>query len=326
MRTTARRLACRIGLIAIASVLAAGCGGGSSSGGGNVGGDEAGQQLNLAGATIRVGSKEFTEQLILGEIAVQALENAGATVEQQTGLVGTTATREALASGSIDLYWEYTGTGWITLLGHEENPIKDGRQQYEAVAAEDAERNGIRWLAPAPANNTFAVAVRSEAAEVLGVRSLSGLAVLAELRPENATLCAADEFLLRPDGLPGLQQAYGFQFPPGSVAQLPLEDIHRAVDEGDRCNFGEVFLTDGRIKTLGLTVLEDDKQFFPPYNPAPTLRSEVLDRYPDIEKLFAPISAKLDNETLQNLNAAVDVEGRPPADVARQFLRQNSLL
>ena len=326
MRTTARRLARAVGLIAVASVLAAGCSGGSSGGGGNVGGGEAGQQLNLAGATISVGSKEFTEQLILGEIAVQALENAGATVERRTGLVGTTATREALTSGSVDLYWEYTGTGWITLLGHDENPIKDPRQQYDAVAAEDAERNGIRWLEPAPANNTFALAVRREAAEVLGVRSLSGLAALTELRPENATLCAAEEFLLRPDGLPGLQQAYGFQFPAGSVAQLPLDDIPGAVDEGDRCNFGEVFLTDGRIRTLGLTVLEDDEQFFPAYNPAPTVRREVLDRHPDIARLFAPISAKLDNETLQGLNAAVDVEGRPPADVARQFLRQNSLL
>jgi osmoprotectant transport system substrate-binding protein len=326
MRTTARRLARAVGLIAVASLLAAGCSGGSSGGGGNVGGGEAGQQLNLAGATISVGSKEFTEQLILGEIAVQALENAGATVERRTGLVGTTATREALISGSIDFYWEYTGTGWITLLGHDEDRIKDPRQQYEAVAAEDADRNGIRWLEPAPANNTFALAVRREAGEVLGVRTLSGLAALAELRPENATLCAAEEFLARPDGLPGLQQAYGFQFPAGSVAQLPLDDIPGAVDEGDRCNFGEVFLTDGRIRTLGLTVIEDDEQFFPAYNPAPTLRGEVLDRYPDIARLFAPISAKLDNETLQNLNAAVDVEGRPPADVARQFLRQNNLL
>jgi osmoprotectant transport system substrate-binding protein len=194
------------------------------------------------------------------------------------------------------------------------------------VAEEDLERNGVRWLAPAPADNTYAVAVRSEAAEVLGVRSLSALAALVDLRPENATMCAATEFLQRPDGLPGMQQAYGFEFPPGSVTELPLHDIHRAVDEGDPCNFGEVFLTDGRITELGLTVLDDDKNFFPVYNPAPTVRRDVLDRHTDIAKLFAPIVEKLDNETLRSLNAAVDVDGRPPADVAQQFLRENRLL
>jgi osmoprotectant transport system substrate-binding protein len=123
-----------------------------------------------------------------------------------------------------------------------------------------------------------------------------------------------------------LQQAYGFQLPPGKVTELPLGDIPRAVDEGDPCNFGEVFLTDGRVATLGLTVLDDDKNFFPAYNPAPTVRRDVLDQHPDIAKVFAPISEKLDNETLRSLNAAVDVEGKSPHDVAQQFLRQNSLL
>jgi osmoprotectant transport system substrate-binding protein len=325
MRTTTRRLASAIGLIILASVLAAGCGSGGSTGGGNVGGAAAGEQLNLSGARITVGSKEFTEQLILGEIAVQALEKAGATVQRQPGLVGTNAVREALLSGKVDLYWEYTGTGWTALLGHQD-PIPDSRQLYEAVAKEDLERNGVRWLAPAPADNTFALAVRREAGEVLGVRSLSGLAALVDLRPENATLCAANEFLQRPDGLPGLQQAYGFQLPAGSITELPLGDIYRAVDEGDRCNFGEVFLTDGRIATLGLTVLDDDKNFFPAYNPAPTVRRDVLDQHPDIAKVFTPIAEKLDNETLRNLNAAVDVDGKSPHDVAQQFLRQNSLL
>jgi osmoprotectant transport system substrate-binding protein len=324
MGTTTRRFTRAVGLLAVAVVLAA-CGDAISSGGGNVGGGDVGEQVNLSRATITVGSKEFTEQLILGEIAIQALENAGATVERQTGMVGTEAARDALLSGSVDLYWEYTGTGWTTLLGHED-PITDSRQLYEAVAKEDLERNSVRWLAPAPADNTYALAVRSEAAEVLGVRSLSGLAALVELRPENATLCAANEFLVRPDGLPGLQQAYGFQFPPGSITELPLEDIYGAIDKGDQCIFGEVFLTDGRMRTLGLTVLDDDKNFFPAYNPAPTVRRDVLDQHPDIAKVFAPISEKLDNETLGSLNAAVDVEGKSPHDVAQQFLRQNSLL
>src|SRR3712207_375805 len=159
--------------LAVILFVAAGCGGGGGSGGGgNVGGSEAGEQVSLSGAEFTVGSKEFTEQLVLGQIAIQALKNARATVEAQTGLAGTDATRQALTSGKIDMYWEYTGTGWITLLGHEE-PISNSQKQYEAVAREDLKKNQIRWLKPAPANNTFAIAVRSEAAEVLGVKSLS---------------------------------------------------------------------------------------------------------------------------------------------------------
>jgi osmoprotectant transport system substrate-binding protein len=314
-----------LGLVVVLSVVAAGCGGAGGSGGGNVGGGEAGEQVSLSGAEFTVGSKEFTEQLVLGQIAIQALKNARATVEDQTGLVGTATTRQALTSGKIDMYWEYTGTGWITLLGHEE-PISNSQKQYEAVAREDLKKNQIRWLKPAPANNTFAVAVRSEAAEVLGVKSLSGLAVLNELRPEDATLCAANEFLTREDGLPGLEKAYGFEIPDGNIVKMEEPQIYQAIDEGEKCNFGEVFVTDGRIKGLDLTILKDDKQFFPIYNPSPTVRKEVMDQYPELAKVFAPISEKLDNETLQELNAAVDVDGETPEDVARQFLRENRLL
>ena len=313
-----------LGLVVILFV-ATGCGGGGGSGGGNVGGSDAGEQVSLSGAELTVGSKEFTEQLVLGQIAIQALEAAGATVNDRTGLAGTDAARKALEDGEIDMYWEYTGTGWITLLGREE-PIPDAREQYEAVAEEDFEKNQIRWLKPAPANNTFAIAVRSEAAEVLGVESLSGLAVLNELRPEDTTLCAANEFLTREDGLPGLEKAYGFEVPADNVVRMEEGQIYQAIDEGEKCNFGEVFLTDGRIKGLDLTVLEDDKQFFPIYNPSLTVSEEVMDQYPEIAKVFAPISEKLDNETLRDLNAAVDVGGESPEDVARQFLRENRLL
>ena len=168
--------------------------------------------------------------------------------------------------------------------------------------------------------------MRSEAAEVLGVESLSGLAVLNELRPEDTTLCAASEFLNREDGLPGLEKAYGFEVPTDNVVRMEQGQIYQAIDEGEKCNFGEVFVTDGRIKGLDLTVLEDDKQFFPIYNPSLTVSEEVMDQYPEIAKVFASISEKLDNETLQDLNAAVDVDGESPEDVARQFLRENRLL
>jgi osmoprotectant transport system substrate-binding protein len=312
-------------VVVVLCVVAVGCGGGSSGGGGNVGGSEAGQKVRLSDLEISIGSKEFTEQKILGQIAIQALEAAGATVEDRTGLAGTDAAREALTSGEIDAYWEYTGTGWVVHLGNTE-PISDSQKQYEAVAKEDLTKNQIRWLKPAPSNNSYAVAVRSEAAGVLGVTSLSELGVLSELRPEDATLCAANQFLNREDGLPGLERAYDFELPDENIVELEEGRIYDAVDEGDRCNFGEVFITDGRIKALDLTVLEDDERFFPVYNPSLTVREEVMSEYPGIADVFAPITEELDNETLRELNAAVVVDGESEESVARQFLKENGLL
>ena len=312
--------------VVVLSVVAVGCGGGGGTGGGgNVGGGEAGQKANLSGLEIAVGSKEFTEQRVLGEISVQALEAAGATVEDRTGMAGTEAARRALLSGEIDAYWEYTGTAWITHLGHED-PIPDNRRQYQAVAKEDLRKNNIRWLAPAPANNSFAIAVRSEAAQVLGVETISGLGALSELRPEDATLCAADEFLSREDGLPGMEKAYGFELPEENIVKTEEGRIYDAVDEGEDCNFGEVFETDGRIEALDLTLLEDDKRFFPIYNPSLSVRDEVMSEYPGISDVFAPISQELDNETLRKMNAAVAVDGEPAKDVARRFLRETGAL
>ena len=325
MRSMGASLRRMLGIIVLA-VVAVGCGGGGGTGGGgNVGGGEAGQKVDLSGLEIAVGSKEFTEQRVLGEIAVQALEAAGATVEDRTGMAGTEAARRALLSGEIDAYWEYTGTAWITHRGHAD-PIPNGREQYQAVAKEDLEENGIRWLAPAPANNSFAIAVRSEAAEVLGVETLSGFAALSGLRPEDATLCAADEFLSREDGLPGMEEAYDFELPEENVVEAQEGQIYAAVDEGEDCNFGEVFETDGRIEALDLTLLEDDRRFFPIYNPSLAVREEVMAEHPGISDVFAPISSELDNETLRGLNAAVAVDGEPAEEVARRFLRKSGAL
>jgi osmoprotectant transport system substrate-binding protein len=314
-----------LGLFVVLVVVSAGCSGGGGGGGGNVGGGEAGQKVDLSGLEVAVGSKEFTEQKVLGQIALQALEAAGATVTDRTGLAGTDAARAALTSGEIDAYWEYTGTGWIIHLGHTE-PLADSRKQYEAVAEEDLAKNHIQWLQPAPANNSYAIAVRSEAAGVLGVTNLSSLAVLAELRPEDTTLCAASQFLTRDDGLPGMEKAYNFEFPNDNIVKTQEGEIYRAIDEGGKCNFGEVFVTDGRVRAFDLEILEDDKQFFPIYNPSLTVREEVMNEYPGISDVFAPISEQLDNETLQELNAAVDVHGQSAEDVAQQFLRENGLL
>src|SRR3712207_1035184 len=231
--------------LAVILFVAAGCGGGGGSGGGgNVGGSDAGEQVSLSGAELTVGSKEFTEQLVLGQIAIQALEAAGATVNDQTGLAGSVAARQALESGEIDMYWEYTGTVWITYLGHTD-PIPDRQKQFEAVAKEDLKKNNIEWLAPpSPANNTYAIAVRSEVYDKLGVKQLSDFKQLIEENPEEATICVATEFATRDDGLPGVEKTYGFQFPSENIVKMDEGQIYQATDEGERCNFGEVFQTD----------------------------------------------------------------------------------
>jgi osmoprotectant transport system substrate-binding protein len=308
-------LARLLGLAAVLSVVAAGCGGGGGGGG----------QGELSGLDIAVGSKEFTEQVILGQIAVLALENAGANVTDQTGLAGTEVARQALEAGEIGAYWEYTGTGWINFLGETE-PIPDPQEQYQAVADRDLEENNIRWLEPGSANNVYGIAVRGEAQEELGVERLSDFNALIAERPEDATLCIASEFATRDDGLPGMEEAYGFEFPEENISQLDEGVIYNATDAGDPCNFGEVFRTDGRITGLDLALLEDDEGFFPIYNPSFTVRGEVFDQYPQIEDIFGPISAALTNEALQEMNAAVDVGGELEEDVAERFLRDNGFI
>ena len=314
MRSINATLARLLGLAVVLSVVAAGCGGGGGGG-----------QGELSGLDIAVGSKAFTEQEILGQIAILALENAGANVTDETGLAGTEVARQALEAGEIGAYWEYTGTGWINFLGETE-PIPDPQEQYRAVADRDLEENNIRWLEPGSANNVYGIAVRSEAQEELGVEKISDFRTLIEERPEEATLCIASEFATRNDGLPGMEEAYGFEFPEETISQLNEGVIYNATDTGDPCNFGEVFRTDGRIMGLDLALLEDDEEFFPIYNPSFTVREEVFEQYPQIEAIFGPISAALTNETLQEMNSAVDVDGELEEDVAEQFLRDNGFI
>jgi len=276
---------------------------------------------DLSGASFVVGSKEFTEQLILGQITKQVLENAGATVEDQTGLVGSQVVREALVSGEIDMYWEYTGTGWITHLGNT-TPVAGSEEQFVAVRDADAS-SGIVWLDPAPFNNTYAIALASEKATELGLTTVSDLATYAGENPAEATLCGAAEFLGRDDGLPGLEAAYGMTF--ANVSELELGLVYTSIDQGDPCVFGEVFATDGRIAALDLTVLEDDESFFPSYLPSLSVRQEVFEAYPQLADLFAPVAEALDTATMQRLNAMVDVDGLEPSDVATQFLTEMGL-
>ena len=318
MRTTRAKLTQLLGLFAVLTLIVAGCGG---AGGGGASGE-----VDLSGAEFTVGSKEFTEQLILGQITLQVLENAGATVNDQIGLAGTVAARKALESGEIDMYWEYTGTGWINYLGHTD-PIPDAQKQFEAVAKEDLKENDIKWLSPpAPANNTYTMAVRSEVYDKLGVKKLSDFKQLVEENPEEATVCVGTEFSTRDDGLPGMEKAYDFEFPSENIVKIDEGLIYQQVDKGKQCNFGEVFQTDGRIAGLDLKLVEDDKSFFPIYNPALNVSKEVIEKNPQIAKLFAPISEKLTTDELQKLNAKVDVQGQLEDQVAEEWLSENGFI
>lgn len=315
-------------LVAVLAALAAGCGGDDEdegAGGGQFGGGSApGSAIkpdDFKGARFTVGSKEFSEQLVLGQITVEALKAGGAFVRDKTGIEGSEATRKALTSGDIDMYWEYTGTAQLVHLDQE--PIANPGAQYAAVSSAD-KANGITWLDPAPANNSFAIAARREVRRPLDVKTISELKRLVKRRPQDAKLCLAEEFARRADGLPGLQKTYGFDYPSNLLVEVDNEgEIYGEIDRGTKCTFGEVFLTDGRITANELYVLWDDKNFFTSYNPALTVRSEVLQKNPKLKAFFNEMAGKLTSDTLRSLNAQVDVERRAPDEVARSFLEAN---
>ncbi|WP_326718657.1 MULTISPECIES: glycine betaine ABC transporter substrate-binding protein [unclassified Streptomyces] len=299
-------------------LLASGCGGDTQAATGSAG-DE------LDGATLTVGSKDFTENIVLGQITMKVLQAHGAEVEDKTNIKGSVTTRQALTSGDIDLYWEYTGTGWISYLEHT-TPIADATKQYEDVRDEDLKKNKIVWLKPAPLNNTYALALREDTAQELGLTKLSDLAALAESDPSKATFCLESEFSTRDDGWPGVKKTYGIDVPDDNIKMLDTGVIYNETGEGKTCTFGEVFTTDGRIESLKLKVLEDDKHFFPVYNASLTLPESIADKYPEIAEIMAPVTAKLTDATLQKLNADVDVDGLTPEEAAEDWLDSEGLL
>lgn len=320
------RLAAGLGSL-IALAVTSGCGLGTAGGfvpTGELSGPLA-EVESLEGAGVAVGSKNFSEQVLLGKIAVILLRSAGADSTDLTNIPGSASARSAQTEGQVDLEWEYTGTAWISYLGHEQG-IPDEEKQYQAVRDEDLEKNGLVWLPPAPMNNTYGFAATKETAQRLGVEKLSDLK---DIPAEERTLCVESEFANRNDGLEPMLEAYdiplGSEVPRDNLKTLDTGAIYSATAKGT-CNFGEVFTTDGRIKALDLQVLEDDRNFFPAYNVSVVIREEVLDEHPQIEELFAPVTEKLDDETLIELNAQIDVEGREPADVAFEWLQSEGFI
>jgi osmoprotectant transport system substrate-binding protein len=314
-----------IGLTAAAAtvvVALAGC----SSGDSKAGAADKAKAVDTAlkGASFTVSSKDFTESILLGKITELVLSAHGAKVSDKTNIKGSVNTREALTSGQVDMYWEYTGTGWITYLKHTK-PLPSPQQQYDAVKAADA-KDGIAWLPMAPMNDTYAFATRADTAAKLGVNTLSDLANLARTKPKEATFCIESEFSTRDDGFPGMTKAYGINVPKSQVKLLDTGVIYNTTAKGGTCNFGEVFATDGRIAALKLKVLPDDKHFFPNYNAALTMKSSLLRKYPKIADYIGPVAAKLDNATMTALNAQVDAQGDDPGDVAKQWLTKEGFI
>ena len=313
------------GLLAVAA-----CGGGGSSGdaaaptGGAGAAVPVAEANSLAGTDISVGSKEFTEQLILGQIAVQALQAAGAKVEDRTNLVGTPVVRGALTSGEIDMYWEYTGTAWLGPLKNT-NPVAGEQAQFDAVKKAD-EANGITWFAMAGANNAYAIAANPDAAKEFNVSTISDWARLAQQNPQAATLCTAAEFPTRNDGLPAVEKAYGFDLPDANVAVLDFGLVYTSVAARKPCNFAVVFGTDAQVLANKLVVLKDDKQALATYNVAVSMRNATYQAHAaQYEAIFGAIAKQLTTQRATELNSKVDIDGETPEDVAKEFLGQSGI-
>lgn len=275
----------------------------------------------LAADRIHVGAKNFTEQYVLGHMIVKLLENAGYDVESTMG-TGSTVTRKALETGQTDLYPEYTGTAWMLYLGHDD-VLTDPDELYGKVSAEDLEKNGIVWLEPSQVNNTYAMAVTQEATETIGT-TLSDLAEYVNANPGEIVFGINQEFYERSDGFFAMAEHYGMDVDKKQVRAMDTGLTFEAMGRG-QVDVTMVFATDGKIKRFNLHVLEDDKQFFPVYSLAVSIRGETLDKHPELREVLAPISG-LTDEIMQELNYRVDVEGLPEEMVAEEYLKEKGLI
>ncbi len=262
---------------------------------------------------IVVGSKNFTEQVILGEMLAQQIERkTGLQVDRRLNLGGTLVCHQALTAGQIDTYVEYTGTGLTAIL--KEPTSNDSTHVYDAVKAAYKSRFGIEWTQPLGFNNTFAVIVRKADAERLSLKTISDAAP----HTANWTAGFGYEFIERGDGYPGLAKAYDLRFSnPPRIMDLGLS--YRALAD-HQVDFIAGNSTDGLINALGLVVLEDDKHYFPPYDAVPLVRQAVIERHPGLRDALAALGGKVSEDEMRRMNYAVDGEHRNVKDVVREFL------
>lgn len=279
-----------------------------------------GMAAPVAAQEITVGGKGFTEQLILAEMTTRLLEANGFEVEKADGM-GTTVVRQALESGAVDLYWEYTGTSLVTFNKVEERLSPE--ETYRRVKELDGEK-GLVWLAPSNANNTYALAIRKDDPVTEGMATLSDLA--AAYSEGRAVLMATTaEFPRRDDGLLGLQETYAFEAGRANIRPMDGGLVFDALSSGN-VNVAVVGATDGRIAAMDLQLLGDDKSFFPNYALVPVVRAEVLEANPQIGTLLEDLSGRLNDATMQRLNGMVDVNGQSVEQVAETYLSEEGLL
>ncbi len=272
---------------------------------------------------VSVGSKIDTEGALLGQMIVILLEHNGFEVKDRTALGATNVVRKALLEGEIDIYPEYTGNGFYFFDGVEPETWTSPEKAYELVSRLDLERNGVVWLKPAPANNTWAIASRKDISETENIRTLDDFANYVN-EGGDVRLACSEEFASRPDVLPAFEKAYGFSLDSDQLLILSggnTAQTEQAASIGrDGVNFAMAYGTDGGVAALGLVVLEDTREVQPVYEPAPVVRKPVLEKWPEIAEILDPVFLSLDKETLQQLNARIAVEGMEPSAAAMQHL------
>ncbi len=269
--------------------------------------------------SVVIGSKDFSESIILGEMFAQLIENnTDIGVVRKLNMGGTFVCFEAIKNGDIDIYPEYTGTGLTAQL--KMDVITDSEEAYRVVAEEFNKQFNIKWLSPLGLNNTYTLAVTQEVVEEYGVETFSDLAAVSE----DLIFGAEHEFFNRQDGFEGLVDAYGMEFA-GEPKKMQVALKYQAIGNGDM-DVTDAFATDGQIIQYNLKILEDDKGFFPPYYVAPIVKNETLEQFPELEGVLDMLAGLVDDATMTELNYRVDVEGESVETVATDFLTNAGLV
>lgn len=263
---------------------------------------------------IVVGSKNFTESVLLGEIVAQQLERYGLQVDRRLNLGGSFVCHSAITSGQLDIYVEYTGTAYSAILKLPKE--RDPKLVRYVVDSIYAERWGLEWVAPLGFDNTFAVLIRGSDAQRLDITMISDVARIAP----KWRFGAGYEFIERADGYRGLLDFYGLSFD-GQPREMDLGLTYRALADS-QVDIIVGNSTDGQIESLGLFPVADDREYFPPYEAAPVVRKDALERYPIVREALAALAGTLDETEMRRLNYLVDVEKQHVRDVATQFLNQ----
>lgn len=271
---------------------------------------------------LRIGARVFTEQTMLAELTAQYLRTKNYDV-QITGGLGSNLARSAHETGQLDLLWEYTGVSLVA-YNHIDEKL-DSAQTYARVKEVDAKK-GLVWLSPSKFNNTYALALpKNVADEYPQINTMSELTkVLKDEAKENHVVALDTEFANRSDGLIGLVKHYDMNLGRENTRQMDAGLVYTALRNG-QVFAGLVYTTDGRLNAFKLKVLQDDKHYFPDYTAAPVIRKDYLDKHPDLAALLKPLADLLDNQTMIDLNARVDVNHESPSTVAADFLRQHPL-